>query len=386
MKKTLRRRLLALTALVLLLSLLLCSCDSLFDTGDSKDGKKESTTADGNSKGESAVGGASGPSNVTEVVTDGELQIHFLELGNKYTGDCTYIKAGDVDILIDAGSRTTSVSTITNYINQYVTDGKLEYVIVTHAHQDHYAGFTLKNNSLFDLYTVDTIIDFALTNQEATASNMYGKYLSERDDEIAAGATHYTAADCITQGNNVFALDEGITMTILDSYYYFNTSADENNYSVCTLFSYGENHYLLTGDLEAESEEKLVERNELPHVAVYKAGHHGSKTSSTAELLAAISPEIVCVCCCAGSSEYTDNIENQFPTQAMIDRVAPYTSRVYVTTLCEDYDLGSFTSMNGNIVITASARAVAVNCSNNNTVLKDTQWFKTYRTKPQSWK
>lgn len=26
------------------------------------------------------------------VLVEGELQIHFLELGNKYTGDCTYIK------------------------------------------------------------------------------------------------------------------------------------------------------------------------------------------------------------------------------------------------------------------------------------------------------
>ena len=30
------------------------------------------------------------------VTVNGELEIHFLELGNKYTGDCTYIKAGDV--------------------------------------------------------------------------------------------------------------------------------------------------------------------------------------------------------------------------------------------------------------------------------------------------
>ena len=43
------------------------------------------------------------------VLVNGELQIHFLELGNKYTGDCTYIKAGDTDILIDAGSRTSSI-------------------------------------------------------------------------------------------------------------------------------------------------------------------------------------------------------------------------------------------------------------------------------------
>ena len=34
------------------------------------------------------------------------FSVHFLELGNKYTGDCTYIKYGNVDILIDCGSRS----------------------------------------------------------------------------------------------------------------------------------------------------------------------------------------------------------------------------------------------------------------------------------------
>lgn len=67
------------------------------------------------------------------VYTSGEIQFHFLELGNKYTGDCTYIKVGDVDILIDAGSRVNSIPTITSYINEQMTDSTLEYVIVTHA-------------------------------------------------------------------------------------------------------------------------------------------------------------------------------------------------------------------------------------------------------------
>ena len=42
---------------------------------------------------------------VPVVIEEGSMSIHFLELGNKYTGDCTYIKVGEnVDILIDCGS------------------------------------------------------------------------------------------------------------------------------------------------------------------------------------------------------------------------------------------------------------------------------------------
>ncbi len=316
---------------------------------------------------------------------EGALQIHFPELGNKYTGDCTYIKAGDTDILIDAGSRVDSVTAISEYVNQYVTDGKLEYVIVTHAHQDHYAGFTKRNGSIFDLYECGTIIDFALTNQKDT-STMYQNYKAELADEVAAGATHYTAAECIEQNKSVFDLGSGVTMTILDSYYYYHEASTENDYSVCTLFTAGDDNYLFTGDLEAGGEQKLVEMNDLPEVALYKAGHHGSKTSSSDALLSVIKPEIVCVCCCCGSPEYTKTDANQFPTQQFVDRIAPYTDKVYVTTLCIDYDAGKFESMNGTIVVVPGAAGVTVTCSNNDKVLKEWDWFKQHRTCPAAWK
>ena len=318
-------------------------------------------------------------------LVSGEFAVHFLELGNKYTGDCTYIKAGDVDILIDAGSRSSSVPVIAEYINQYVTDGKLEYVIVTHAHQDHYAGFAVTNGSIFDLYECEVIIDFAMTNQTATDTNMYGRYLAERDAEIANGATHYTAADC-RNGTYEFALPNGVVMTILDSYYYYNEAPSENDYSVCTLFTYGDHSYLFTGDLEEEGEEHLVEMNDLPEVTLYKAGHHGSKTSSSAALLEVIKPQHVCICCCAGSPEYTDTDANQFPTQAFIDRIAAYTDKVYVTSRCIDYEAGTFASMNGNITVVTDKNGVSIVCgSGDSRVLKEWAWFKEHRTCPAAW-
>ena len=321
-------------------------------------------------------------------LVEGELQIHFLELGNKYTGDCTYIKAGDTDILIDAGSRTSSIATISAYINDYVTDGKLEYVIVTHAHQDHYAGFTQREGSIFDLYECEVIIDFAKTNQEDTGSNMYSRYLAERADEIEAGATHY-AADTLfdTEGENVFSLDAGVTMTVLNSHYYYNEAGSENDYSVCTLFTYGDYNYLFTGDLEEEGEEHLVAMNDLPEVTLYKAGHHGSKTSSSAALLEVIKPEVVCVCCCADSPEYTKTEANQFPTQAFVDRVSLYTDKVYVTSLCLDYEAGTFAPMNGNITVVTDKSGYRVLCgSGDDRVLKEWEWFREKRQMPENWK
>lgn len=323
------------------------------------------------------------------VVQEGELSIHFLELGNYYAGDSVYIKAGDVDILIDAGSRASSASTIHNYISDYCTDNKLEYVIATHAHEDHISGFvgTSSNPGIFDLYQCDTIIDYAYKN---TTSQISKNYVTKRDAEVTTGAKHYTAQDCVQGTNgatNKYQLTTDISFEILDQRYYHEKSSDENNYSVCLLLNYGSNHFLFTGDLEKEGEESLVEKNNLPHCKVFKGGHHGSKTSSNDCLLNEITPEVVCVCCCAGSSEYTDNVDNMFPTQDFINRVAKYTNRVYVTTLAK-YEIATnkdgkeypkvngYASMNGNIIVTLNeAQEVVVTCSNNSTILKETEWF-----------
>jgi len=319
-------------------------------------------------------------------IESGDLSIHFLELGNQYTGDCTLIKAGNTEVLIDAGSRKGSAATIVPYIQEYCTDGVLEYVIATHADQDHIAGFvgTSTAKGVFDSFVCETVIDYPLTNKDTVIRK---DYEAKRNAEVALGAKHYTALECWNNENGAsrsYTLGEGITMNFLYQKFYENKTSDENDYSVCMLLTQGANNYLFTGDLEERGEESLVENNNLPKCVLYKGGHHGSPTSSTEELLSVIQPEIVCVCCCCGSSEYTSNVANQFPSQAFVDRVATYTDKVYVTTVISaDGKKGE--SMNGNIVVSCIDGEVRVNCSANNTLFKDTEWFKKNRTMPTAW-
>ena len=320
-------------------------------------------------------------------VADSEaIDINFLELGNKYTGDSTFIKAGNMDILIDAGSRQNSATTIANFIDQYCTDGTLEFVVATHAHQDHIAGFVGSNSDqgILKRYKIDTLIDFSLTN---ATSAIYNNYVSLRDEKVASGdiAHHYTANDCI-QGTNgakkEYQLSDGIKMTILDQKFYRETTSDENDYSVCALFTQGENNYLFTGDLEKAGEASLVELNSLPEVEIFKGGHHGSYTANSDKLLQVIKPKTVCICCCAGSTEYTSNLERTFPAQDAVNRIAKYTDKVYVTTVESDDEKG-YKSMNGNINFhCAKGKEYTVTGSNNSTILKDTDWFKNNRTWP----
>ncbi len=330
----------------------------------------------------------------SDTLVIGEFEVHFLELGNKYTGDAIYIRAGTTDILIDAGSRTSSASTIISYIDQYVTDGVLEFVIATHADQDHISAFysTSSYEGIFEHYQVETIIDFPNTNKTTVT---YNNYVAARDNEVAEGAVHYTALECYNEENGasrIYQISSNVQMEILYNYYYDHYSSNENNYSVCVIFHQGDNHYLFTGDLEESGEKYLVNYNELPECVLFKAGHHGSGTSSTETLLEIIKPQYIVITTCAGTSEYTDNNDNQFPYQAVIDRIAKYTDKVYITSVVDNYvdksswsSNGTVKSMNGNIIFTVTHGYVTVTGSNNNLVLKDTEWFKENRTCPAEW-
>ena len=143
------------------------------------------------------------------VIKDSDLSIHFLELGNEFTGDCTLIKVGNTEVLIDAGSRQNSASTIKDYIDDYCTDGILEYVIATHAHQDHIAGFVgLKNGGEYDgifyEYQIGTLIQFARSDQSTGSTTIYGKYLAGVEYLKSKNTTVYTALECYNNDNGGF--------------------------------------------------------------------------------------------------------------------------------------------------------------------------------------
>lgn len=335
----------------------------------------------------------------------GEISFHFMMLGNEYAGDSIYIKAGENDILIDAGSKAGSVEHIDNYLKDYVTDNTLEYVIVTHADQDHIAGFAA-SESIFDLYKCENIIDFPLTGKELTTNKgnptLYANYVENREQEVQTdGAKHYTALECYNNQNGAQRIydltdDGNIKMEILYNYFYEHTSSDENNYSVCVQFSHGsERKFLFTGDLEIEGEEKLAEKYDFSQVELFKAGHHGSPTSSNDCLLDEIKPKICVVCCCAGSVEYTDYLPKTFPSRAVLQRLTKHNTKIYVPIMIDIIAIGEkeyedqiitdyknaeeYKQLNGNIKVVSNADRdeVYVECSNNDTVLTETAWYKT---------
>lgn len=334
------------------------------------------------------------PPRLPQQIVNGELKIHFMELGNKYSGDSILIQVGNYDILVDAGSKKSSYSTIKSYIDSHINDTTLEYVIVTHAHEDHYANFAGDGNtSLLTDYTITNLIQFSKTNQ--TTGVMYNNYLTMVNKIEQTGTKVCNALESynnLNECSRIIDLGNDIEIEILYQKYYENKANSENDYSVCFMINHGDKHFLFTGDLEEDGEESLVESNTLPKVALFKAGHHGSNTSSHDTLLDTIEPEIVVVTAVAGNFEYAKNepgnvnINGTFPTKPTLERIAKHTNKVYVTSIgiIEQQGDGTykdigFESMNGDILVISNSTGITVTGSNNNTLLKDTVWAQTYR-------
>ncbi len=328
-----------------------------------------------------------------------EISFYFISAGKSgtlYNGDCIYIKAGATDIVIDSGRQQSNYISIAEEINKHCTDNKLEYVIATHTDADHLGGFigTGKKGLLYS-YNVGTIIDFAKTNKGESPSpkSIYGQYLAARDYAVSQGAAHYTALECYRNQNGAkrhYDLGKGLSMDVLYQDYYEKTSSDENNYSVSLLFRQGEKKMLFTGDLEEDGISSLLNKNEIGNADLFKAGHHGSRNANTIELLEAIQPKTICVCCVAGSNEYTDRSENTMPYQESIDNWAKYTKDVYVTNYAESTgvsgNIGPGGELNGTITVHYSPNGgKTVSGSNNSLTLRETSWMKENRKMPENW-
>ena len=101
-------------------------------------------------------------------------------------------------------------------------------------------------------------------------------------------------------------------------------SGDDNENSMCVLFEAENCVILITGDRSAFGERMLLRQTELPDVNMLVAGHHGSKYSTSEELLAAVRPETVII------SVGADNSYGH-PAPELLSRLAEFGCEVYRT-------------------------------------------------------
>lgn len=212
----------------------------------------------------------------TSVETMDTLTVHFLDVGQ---ADSALITCGDKTMLIDGGNVGDS-----SFLFRYLTDRgitKLDYLIATHAHEDHVGGLAGALNA-----AAAEVVYCPVTTYDSKAFNNFKKYAEESGAEIQ-----------VPKAGDGFELGTA-TVQILAC----NTFSDTNNTSIVLRIIHGGNSFLFTGDAERETEATILEAGCDLSSTVLKVGHHGSETSTSYPFLREVMPSLAVISVGEGNS------------------------------------------------------------------------------------
>ncbi len=278
----------ALLLAVLLLMAMITGCD-LTDNG----GEENNT----NNSSEAQVTGR--PVIESPETNMDTAEIHFIDVGQ---GDSTLIIADNEAMLIDCGDNDKGME-VRRYLEKQGIE-ELEYVIGTHPDADHIGGMDVV---LYNFYC-DTIIMPDGDPQTKTYDDVINT-MNNKNYEI----TYPKVGDAYKLGSGSF------TIIAPNSEDY----SSWNDFSVGLIFDYGDTSFVFTGD--AEGAEADIVKNGIDLSAdVFKAGHHGSRTSSSDALLDAINPQYAVISCGAGN-------KYGHPNQEILEKFSARNIEVYRT-------------------------------------------------------
>ena len=215
----------------------------------------------------------------TEVLSDGDisgdLQVHFIDVGQ---GDASLIVAPDGStMLVDAGPPEAS-DALDVYIRDLGID-KLDYLVITHLHTDHYGGAA----ALADDMDIGTVLVSEAEPDTGTETDLYNALRRNGCDMVT-----------VTMGDE-FVLGEARVQVL---YPYAIVDNGGNNDSIIIKLLYKNTTFLFTGDTEEISEKALVHiYGDSLSSDVLKVAHHGSRTSNTDEFISAVSPSAAVISC-----------------------------------------------------------------------------------------
>jgi competence protein ComEC len=219
-------------------------------------------------------------------------------------GKTALVDAGNTTIAFDNGERVVIP------LLKYLGIEKINYGLVSHIDADHYGGFValVLGGLIGEIYkpALDTSLNKDVLFEEFLRErNVPVQYYSERKMEI---------------GNTVlyFLYDKKIDNIAGES---------TNNHSGIFKLVYGETSFLFTGDVEKNVEKIYAEKyKKFLDADVLKAGHHGSKTSSSEVFLSYVTPKY---------SLISAGFKNKFghPASEVIQRLEKYGSTIYRTDL-----------------------------------------------------
>ena len=230
------------------------------------------------------------------------MEVIYFDVGQ---GDAAFVKFPDgKNMLIDAGPNLVGFDAGLYFLLPYFKRNginRINTVILSHADNDHIGGMP----SIFRHVKVDHLFDTGLYHSSHVCSTYQFLIDSLQMD--------HQIVNHVSQLNNY--KNYGVYMLHPNMEFWKKYNNDVNNSSVIVKIVYGKRSFLFTGDIEKEAEEILVNYGDLLKADVLKIPHHGSKTSSTLELLKLVKPRHAVI-------SLGKNNKFKFPSPSVIKRLS----------------------------------------------------------------
>lgn len=211
---------------------------------------------------------------------DAEILIYFLDVGQ---GDSALIRTADGDILIDAGTEDSQEFLCLRLEQLGVSE--LVLAVFTHPDEDHIGG-----------------ADGVLSQFPAREVWLNGGSMESPAGRLLLEAAESCGAEVreVSMGH-LWSLGE-LRLNVLHPSGLHSGGGNED--SIVLRVGFGEVSVIFSGDAGAEQEQQMLARFGAAHFDcdLYKVGHHGSSTSSSAAFLGAMSPDYAVISCGAGNS------------------------------------------------------------------------------------
>lgn len=223
------------------------------------------------------------------------LEVTYIDVGQ---GDAILIRCpeGTHYLLIDSGDTRYpgSSDAFRSHLRQEFQDKPQPWTITlavaSHPHADHIGSmqWVLEN------FDVETYVD----NGQKYDSATFGRLNKLRRKLVEEGKLDYISGSEFGFGSVDFCPLVKVSLLVP---WALESLSDTNDRSVMVRVDFEDTSFLFVGDAEEPAEEILLHRSEEESseldVDVLKAGHHGSHTSSTADFVAAVSPDVVVISC-----------------------------------------------------------------------------------------
>ena len=239
------------------------------------------------------------------------LKIHFIDVGQ---GDCTLIiTPSGKRIIVDGGEGNSEKYDYgKNIVFPYLLDrgiNRIDYLVISHADNDHIGGL---------IYVLENI------NVENILIGIQPESSKQLEDLLDIAKRKKVMVNALKKGD-IINIDKNTKIEVIwpDINNLILENNLNNNSLVFKLF-FNKFSILFTGDIEESAEKLLCEIYENTNILnsdILKIAHHGSKSSSTLDILKSVKPQIALI----GVGK---NNKYGHPNQEVIDRLGEITIKV----------------------------------------------------------